>query len=239
MKGRRGVAVLLGLLFGGGAAVAAPTAMAPILYETRRLTVEVTGPGLVAGGNPANPGNRIRCYGDANPFDEDCENFYRRDAFIRLLAEPRENADFLGWGGACRVYATNPSCELSMTDDKVVRASFGAMQPSPQPAPSPDPLAKNVTLVAKPRRLERGDRTRLVATIFPCIGATQDDVIQFTRRGALIAILPSGPFCRAELRPKVRNSVIFVAVSPGDRNSLAATSNSVRVRLKKDKEGKN
>ena len=233
MKGYRAVAVLVGLLLGAGAAVAAPDAGVfgggPIYYTTYDLEVDVTGPGLVSGGNPDHPGNSIYCHGTQNPPQEDCHNEYQENRHVTLFADPDPGQQFLGWGGDCVGFGTNPTCQLHMTEDKVATATFG------QPTQPVAKQAKGLFLQARPKKVQRRDPTNLTATISPCNVQTQNDTIRFLRGGATIAELPVSSTCQAELRRRVRRTTTFSAFSPADGDSDAATSNSQRVRVKKKK----
>jgi hypothetical protein len=93
------------------------------------------------------------------------------------------------------------------------------------------PQAKRVTLKAKPRRVEEGNRTRLRAVVRPCQGH-EGDVVQFFRKKKRIATKASNTSCVAKLRVKVRRTARFRAVSPQqDDDHLAGTSRKVRVRV--------
>lgn len=87
---------------------------------------------------------------------------------------------------------------------------------------------KDLTLNAKPRRVDRGDRTRLIAVLSPCEQATADDVVQFRRAGTVFGEKGASE-CRAVVKVRVRRVTAFSAYSPEDFDSLEATSNTVRV----------
>jgi hypothetical protein len=90
---------------------------------------------------------------------------------------------------------------------------------------------KRVTLEAKPLRVERGARTRLVAVVSPC-GDHAGDTIVFKRGDKTIARAASDASCRAVHRVRVWKVSRFRAVSPRqDDDHLAGTSNLVTVRI--------
>jgi hypothetical protein len=95
------------------------------------------------------------------------------------------------------------------------------------------PLPKSVTLKAKPRKVEKGEKTRLTATVTPCPGH-EGDVVEFYRRSKKIATKASNDNCVAKHKVKVKRTAKFQAVSPmQDLDHLAGTSKIVKVRVKK------
>lgn len=96
---------------------------------------------------------------------------------------------------------------------------------------TPTPTPKSVTLRAKPKKVEQGERSRLRAEVDPCAGH-EGDVVEFYRRSKLIATKASNEACVARLKVRMRRTARFKAVSPQqDADHLAGTSNSVRVRV--------
>jgi hypothetical protein len=93
------------------------------------------------------------------------------------------------------------------------------------------PQAKSLTLKAKPKRVERGKRTRLTAVVSPCAGH-EGDVVAFYRGAKKIATKASDGACVAKMKVKMRKTAKFRAVSPQqDPDHLAGTSNIVKVRV--------
>ncbi|MGH9169063.1 MAG: hypothetical protein ACRD02_14670, partial [Acidimicrobiia bacterium] len=92
---------------------------------------------------------------------------------------------------------------------------------------------KTVKLKAKPRKVDRGDRTRLRARVTPCPGH-QGDVVEFFRKKKKIATKKSNSNCVAKVKVKVRKTSTFRAVSPQqDADHLAGTSKKVKVRVRR------
>jgi hypothetical protein len=94
-------------------------------------------------------------------------------------------------------------------------------------------VPKAVKLKAKPRRVDRGDRTRLIARVSPCQGH-EGDVVRFLRKKKRIASKKSNAACVAKLKVKVRKTSVFRAVSPmQDADHLAGRSRKVKVRVRR------
>lgn len=114
-----------------------------------------------------------------------------------------------------------------------INAALALDTPSPPPPP-PQPSAlqaKSLGLSAKPKRVDTGGRTRLTAVLAPCNAGTQGDVIDFYRGAKKIASKVADSACKAVRKVKMRKTSRFKAVSPADGNSLAATSNTAKVRV--------
>jgi hypothetical protein len=90
---------------------------------------------------------------------------------------------------------------------------------------------KDMTLRAKPKQVDRGERVRLTSIISPCVTATAADVVQFRRAGGVFAEKASIE-CRAVVRVRVRRLSAFSAFSPEDLDSLSDTSNTVRISVR-------
>jgi hypothetical protein len=93
--------------------------------------------------------------------------------------------------------------------------------------------AKDLSVSAKPRRVDRGERTQVRAVITPCVIATKGDVIQFRRGSAVFAEKPADADCTARAKSRVTRLTAFSAVSPEDLDSLSDTSNVVRVNVRR------
>jgi hypothetical protein len=75
------------------------------------------------GGSSATRAGTFDCYSTGPP----CELTARYDAgtVITIDAGVGSNvANFRGWGGACASAGTNPVCELTLTDDSAVTATW-------------------------------------------------------------------------------------------------------------------
>jgi subtilisin family serine protease len=93
----------------------------------------------------------------------------------------------------------------------------------------PDP--KQVTLAARPRRVEKGDRVTLTAVVSPCQGH-EGDIVEFLRRSRKISEKATNGACVAKHRVKVNRTTKFQAISPQqDQDHTAGTSNQVKVRV--------
>jgi hypothetical protein len=91
---------------------------------------------------------------------------------------------------------------------------------------------KTVKLKAKPRTVDRGDRTRLWAKVMPCAGH-EGDAIRFSRGKKKVATKKSNGSCVAKVRVKVPRTSVFRAVSPKqDDDHLKGTSKKVKVRAR-------
>jgi hypothetical protein len=176
--------------------------------QSHDLAVAVGGSGTVTS-SPAG----IECPGD-------CFQGYADGTAVTLLVTPAAGSIFSMWSGNC--LGSAPTCSLTMSGDRSVTAIFG-------PAPGPSP--KTVKLKAKPRTVDRGDRTRLRAKVLPCAGH-EGDVVEFFRKKKRIATKASNASCVARLRVKMRRTARFRAVSPQqDDDHLAGTSRKVKVRV--------
>lgn len=92
-------------------------------------------------------------------------------------------------------------------------------------------FAKNVTLKAKPKKVEEGEKTRLKAKVTPCEGH-EGDVVEFYRKKKRIAKKKSNDQCVAKLKVKVTMTTKFTAVSPmQDLDHLASKSKPVKVKV--------
>lgn len=128
--------------------------------------------------------------------------------------------------------------------DGVSRCDIGAFEiPSPAgPAPGepqdpgsgpPGPGAKNVSLAAKPKKVERGKKTKLTAVVSPCAGR-EGNPVQFLRKQKLIAEQATDASCSAEVRVKVKRTSTYSAVAPQQgADDTTATSTPVKVKAKK------
>jgi len=91
---------------------------------------------------------------------------------------------------------------------------------------------KTVKLKAKPRTVDRGDRTRLWAKVIPCAGH-EGDAIRFSRGKRKVATKKSNGSCVAKVKVKVPRTSVFRAVSPKqDDDHLKGTSKKVKVRAR-------
>ena len=90
---------------------------------------------------------------------------------------------------------------------------------------------KLVTLKAKPKRVEEGEKTRLKARVTPCAGH-EGDVVEFYRKRKRIATKASNDACVAKLRTIVKRTTRFRALSPEqDGDHLAGVSKPVKVKV--------
>jgi hypothetical protein len=144
----------------------------------------------------------------------DCSQSYPSDTSAVLTAMPGGGSAFSGWSGDCTGSGT---CTVVMSADRSVTATFIGQ--------------KSVTLSARPKKVERGERTRLKATVKPCAGH-EGDLIEFYRGATKIATKPSDAACTARLKVRMKKTARFQAVSPQqDADHLAGTSNKVKVRV--------
>jgi Divergent InlB B-repeat domain len=156
----------------------------------------------------------------------DCTEQYPKGTAVTLTATPDPGSVFTGWIDDC---SGTGQCALVMNGNNNATGLFDL--PPPPPPPGTSPSAKTVALKAKPRRVEQGHRTRLTATVTPC-GGHEGDLVEFYRRGKLIANKASNAECVAAVRVKVRRTARFQAVSPQqDADHLAGVSNRVKVRV--------
>jgi hypothetical protein len=107
---------------------------------------------------------------------------------------------------------------------------IGSGPPPAPPPPSEQPQAKSASLSAKPKKVQAGERTRLKTLISPCTEKTQGDVVEFYRGTKKIASKVADAACSATARVKIRKTARYRSVSPADANSLAATSQVVKVK---------
>jgi hypothetical protein len=94
----------------------------------------------------------------------------------------------------------------------------------------PEPLLEKIlVLKAKPKRVERGDRVKLIVTVN---GPCDDDPVDFYKGNRKIATQPVGEDCVASIRKKLVKTATFVAIMPLREDHLGGTSNKVKVRVR-------
>ncbi len=98
------------------------------------------------------------------------------------------------------------------------------------------PAEKSVTLKAKPKRVKKGGKTTLTATLTPC-PATAGEPVQFERfKGADFQPIGSEATadgdCSATRKKKVKKATTFRATSSTTAGFTQAISNEVQVRIK-------
>lgn len=152
----------------------------------------------------------------------DCEELYLDGASVTLTAVPAPGSALQGWSDpGC---PGTGACTVTMDADKAVTATFEVPGTPLQP--------KSVTLKARPKRVEAGEKTRLKAAVLPCAGH-ENDSVEFYRGARLIGTKVSDGACIARMKARVRNPSTFTAVSPQqDADHPAGTSNGVRVKVK-------
>ena len=87
-----------------------------------------TGSGVVTSSPPG-----INC-------DSICQQdnaYYASGTSVTLYTAPSQGSIFSGWQGDCFTYGTNPTCQITMNQNKTVTAVFNSSQ---QPPPPPPPL---------------------------------------------------------------------------------------------------
>ena len=201
---------------GTGACVVDMTGATSVVATFQRsdhpLTVQVSGQGTVTS-IPAG----ISCPGD-------CGETFTDGTAVTLTATPGPGAALATWAGNCS--GDTPTCVLNMTASRAATAIFAV-------GGGPVPSSKLVTLKAKPRTVDPGDRTRLRAKVFPCAGH-EGDVVQFFRKKKKIRTKQSNGSCVAKVKVKVRKTSAFRAVSPQqDDDHLKGTSKKVKVRVRR------
>lgn len=108
--------------------------------------------------------------------------------------------------------------------DGILRCDIGSVE---GPAVGP----KFVSLKAKPRKVESGEKTRLTARVSPCAGH-EGDLVDFYRKSKKIATKASNADCVAKHKVKVKATTRFRAVSPAqDLDHAEGVSKKVKVRV--------
>jgi List-Bact-rpt repeat protein len=167
------------------------------------LTVATQGDGAVSSTPPG-----IAC-------PPDCSETYPAGTGVALTPAPAPAWAFAGWTGDCG--GASITCTVNMSVDRSVTATFIG--------------PKSVTLSAKPKKVEKGERTRLTAVVSPCAGH-EGDLVEFYRGAGKIKTKPSNASCTAKVRVRMKKTARFQAVSPKqDDDHLAGTSNKVKVRV--------
>jgi len=93
------------------------------------------------------------------------------------------------------------------------------------------PTPKKVSLKAKPKTVDQGEKVRLKARVKPCDGH-EGDVVEFYRKKKRIAKKKSNDNCVAKLKVKATRTTKFRAISPvQDLDHLAGMSKPVKVRV--------
>jgi DNA-binding beta-propeller fold protein YncE len=119
------------------------------------------------------------------------------------------------------------------TGDQTTVTEGGILHSASQMALEPPASPKQIALKAKPKKVEKGKRTRLTATVTPCAGHEGDEV-EFFRKSKLIGEVATDAACNARLKVKVRRTSRYTAVSPRkDWDHLAATSAVVKVKARR------
>jgi CSLREA domain-containing protein len=97
---------------------------------------------------------------------------------------------------------------------------------------------KSLTITAKPKKVQKNDKTTLTAKVGPCPLA-QGELVTFERKkgdqfGQLGSLpLPAaGSKCKVELTTKVKKKSVYRAVSPESAQLSDATSNTITVEVK-------
>ena len=135
-----------------------------------------------------------------------------------LTPDPAAGSRFAGWGGDCE--GTGP-CEVLLDADRTVSASF-------QPKQRTD-----LSLVARKRRVERGERARLKVLASPCPGRVGDEIALRRGKRVVARATAKGERCRARFRPRIRRSATFEATIAEDERHLAATSKRLRIKARR------
>lgn len=152
----------------------------------------------------------------------DCTEQYAHGTSVDLTASAAVGSYFTGWSGAC---AGSGACHLVMTGPSSVRATFEQLG------------AKSVSLKARPTKVRKGKKTTLTAVVTPCDGH-EGDTVTFLKGTAEIGTVPTDSACTAALKKKVRKTSTYTAASPmQDQDHGSATSNPVKVKVKKRRQG--
>lgn len=97
------------------------------------------------------------------------------------------------------------------------------------------PAGKTLSLTGKPKKVKKGDKATLVATIGPCPGAVGESV-EFQRKESggyqPLKTRAVGASCEVKLKRKVSKRTTFRAFSPQGPSLAAATSNKVTINVK-------
>lgn len=90
---------------------------------------------------------------------------------------------------------------------------------------------RDVTLKAKPKKVEKGEKTRLTAKVSPC-GGHEGDTVDLYRGSKKIATKASNASCVAKFKVKMKKTAKFQAVSPQqDADHLEGVSNKLKVKV--------
>jgi hypothetical protein len=90
---------------------------------------------------------------------------------------------------------------------------------------------KQVALKAKPKKVEKGKKVKLTATVSPCAGHERDQV-ELLRGSKKIAAKATNDACVARFKVKMKKTARFRAVSPQqDDDHLQGRSKKVKVRV--------
>lgn len=90
---------------------------------------------------------------------------------------------------------------------------------------------KQVALKAKPKKVEKGDKVKLTATVSPCPGH-EGDLVDLFRGSKKIGTKATNSDCAATFKVKMKKTARFQAVSPKqDDDHLEGTSGKVKVRV--------
>jgi hypothetical protein len=121
---------------------------------------------------------------------------------------------------------------VAVTQGVATAGIHAAMQPVGGPAAPPAPSGKTVTLKAKPKRVERGERTRLMAFVSPCPGH-EGHIVELYRGAKKIQAQATNTLCAATFKVRIQRVATFRVVSPQqDADHLTGTSDPVKVKIK-------
>jgi arylsulfatase A-like enzyme len=152
--------------------------------------------------------------------------------YYDLFADPWQTANLLGDGAA----SNDPDVPALSAVLEQARSCKG-----PRCSPLTDLEHKKVVLRSKRTKVAAGGRTALTAEVAPCQG-NEGQPVEFQRRQKrgwkTIARRSSDGMCRAKVRPRLRRTALFRAVSPPDSDQHRGTSNTVTVRTKAAQRGR-
>ena len=126
-----------------------------------------------------------------------------------------------------------------VTDLDLQLQALTSQQPGGDEPPAATPAAKGAkgaALKAKPKKVEKGDKTKLIATLSPCPASSGDTIeLEMKKKGGwkTVGSKAANAACKAVFKKKVKKSSVFRASSPEDADQLAATSSNQKVKVKK------
>ena len=167
-------------------------------------------------------------------------------AFLKHVATPDEGATFAGWSGGC---TGTSSCQVDLTADTLVGATFDKSLPSEPPPEGPsefpveppalevDKRATDLDLASSATSVRRGRWVGVQATVSQCPDRAWDAVtiLRDNRRNRTLTL---GRRCAARTHFRIRRDTRLEAEIAADTEYLGAKTDPVTIRVRSRQDGR-